>query len=105
MKKKTAPLHPSVRLSKADEEAILRNKAFNALPPEEKIKELQRQVREERARAAQAESELARLKELRHNDVYHKDGIIKNLTERLADAEARIEELEQQYNCKPGDDA
>jgi uncharacterized protein involved in exopolysaccharide biosynthesis len=55
---------------------------------------LQRQLREERARAANAESELTRLKELRHNDVFHKDGIIQNLRERLADAEARVKELE-----------
>ena len=81
-------------LSKSDQEAIERNKAFNAMSPLEKIEELQRQLKEERARAAHAESELARLKELRHNDVYHKDGIINNLKARLAEAEARVRELE-----------
>ena len=84
-------------LSKADEEAAQRNKEFNALPPEEKIVELQRQLKEERVRAAHAISELARLKELRHNDVYHRDGIIENLKSRLAAAEARVEELEKRY--------
>ena len=82
-------------MSKSDEEAAQRIKEFNALSPQEKITELQRQLKEERARAAHAESELARLKELRQNDVYHRDGIIANLTARLADAEARIDELEK----------
>ena len=82
-------------LPKTDEEAVKRNKDFNALAPLEKIKELQRQLKEERVRATHAESELARLKELRHNDIYHRDGIINNLKERLAEAEARIEELEK----------
>jgi len=88
---------PAGLLSKADEEAIERNKAFNALSPQKKVVELQRQLKEERARAARAESELERLKELRHNDVFHKDGIINNLKERLAEAEARIKELEDLY--------
>jgi hypothetical protein len=88
---------PAGLLSKADEEAIERNKAFNALSPQKKVIELQRQLKEERARAAHAESELERLKELRHNDIFHKDGIINNLRERLADAEARVKELEDLY--------
>ena len=46
-------------LSEHDREAIDRLRDFNALPPEGKIMELQRQLREERARAADAESESA----------------------------------------------
>jgi hypothetical protein len=88
---------PAGLLSKADEEALERNKAFNALSPQKKVIELQRQLKEERVRATRAESELALLKELRHNDVFHKDGIINNLRERLTDAEARIKELEDLY--------
>ena len=84
-------------LSKSDEEAIQKIQEFNAMSPLQKVEELKRRLKEERIRANHAESELARLKELRHNDVYHKDGIIKNLTERLADAEARILELEAKY--------
>jgi len=93
---KQQPLHNTAGLlSKSDEEAVQKIKDFNALSPQDKIKELQRQLKEERARAAHAESELARLTELRQNDVYHKDGIIENLKARLAEAEARIEELEK----------
>ena len=91
-------------LSKSDEEAMQKNKDFNALSPQDKIKELQRQLKEERARATHAESELARLMELRQNDIYHKDGIISNLTERLAEAEARIVELENPHK-KAGEPA
>ena len=89
------PRHTAGLLSKSDEEAVKKIKEYNALSSQDKINELQRQLREERARAAHAESELARLKELRQNDVYHKDGIISNLTARLEEAEARLEELEK----------
>lgn len=87
--------------SKKDLIAIERNKQFHAMPPEEKVVELQRQLKEERIRATNAESELSMLKELHHNAVYHKDGIIENLQARLDIAEtlldearARIKELE-----------
>ena len=84
-------------LSKADEDAIQRNKEFNAMSPTAKVKELQRQLKEERVRAVRAESELANLKDLHHNAVYHKDSIINNLEARLTEAEARIQELESLY--------
>ena len=84
-------------LSSQDEEAIHKLREYHALPPEGKIEELQRQLREERARAAGAESELARLKELHHNDVYHKDSIIDSLNRQLDTANARIRELEAKY--------
>jgi len=86
--------HPNGLLSKADEEAIERNEKFAAMSDAEKVEELQSQLKKERTRAATAESELARLKELRHNDNYHKDGIIANLQTRLDTAEARVDELE-----------
>jgi len=89
-------------LSKKDLEAIQRLRDYDALPPEGKIAELQRQLREERARAAHAESALSRLQELNHNDVYHKDSIIESLKRQvselnaaLAAAQARIQELEE----------
>ena len=91
-------------LSAQDEEAIRKLREYDALPPEGKIAELQRQLREERARAAGAESELARLKELRQNDVYHKDSIIESLKRQNSElsaaldaTQARIQELEAQY--------
>ena len=83
--------------SKADQEAILRNREFNAMSPEEQVVELKRQLKEERVRAIHAESELSRFKELRHNEVYHKDGIIENLKKQLANAFERIKELEEKY--------
>jgi len=92
--KSKTPSCPAGLLSKTDEEAIERNKKFNAMSDAEKVTELQQQLKKERSRAATAESELARLKELRHNDIYHKDGIIANLQARLDTAEARVEELE-----------
>lgn len=85
---------PTGLLTPAEEEAAQKIREFNAMTSDEKVVELQRQLKVERARAAHAESELARLKELRHNDNFHKDGIIKNLEQRLFDAEARVQELE-----------
>ena len=88
-------------MAKFDEEAIQRNREFNAMPPEEKVEELQRQLKEQRVRAVRAESELSDLKAFHKNSVYHKDGIIENLSARLENAEmlldearARIKELE-----------
>ena len=91
-----------LKAREAEHIRILRE--FMALSPEEKITELQRQLREERARAADAEFELARLKELRHNDIMHKDSIIESLKRQNAElcdalgaANARIRELEAHY--------
>jgi len=88
--------------SKSDLEAMQRNREFNAMSPDDKIIELKRQLKEERTRAATAESELARLKELRHNDIYHRDGIIDNLRNRLIKAEARVDELEKLHTVEAG---
>ena len=91
-------------LNAQDEEAIRKLREYDALPPEGKIAELQRQLKEERARAAGAESELDRLRELRQNDTYHKDSIIESLKRQNSElcaaldaAQARIQELEAQY--------
>jgi len=96
-KTSTKPSTPVVLLSKAEEEAVERNKAFNAMSPDEKVTELHRQLKDERFRACTAESELTRLQQYHDNLIYHKDGIIKNLESRLANAEARVEELEALY--------
>jgi hypothetical protein len=80
---------------KAEEDAALgKQRQFDALSPEGKIAELQRQLREERARAAAAEDSLAREKELRYNDNYHNGGTIELLKNQLEAARARIKELE-----------
>ena len=81
-------------LSKADLEAIQRNNEFHAMSDAEKVEELERRLKKEGKRAAIAETELARLKDVHHNAVYHKDSIIKNLQARLDMAEARVAELE-----------
>lgn len=88
-------------LSEKDKEAVRKLREFNALPPEGKITELQRQLREERARAATAESELAMLRERHGIDVDHKDSIIdslkrqnEELSDALTTANERIAELE-----------
>jgi len=80
--------------SEAELEADRRNKEFHAMSDADKVVELKRQLKEERKRAATAESELARLKEYHDNLIYHKDGAINNLQARLDAAEARIHELE-----------
>lgn len=80
-------------LSPKDREAVERHNAFYAMSPEEKITELQSQLKAERTRAITAETELSRLKDELHNAVYHRDGIISSLERQLADAHARIEEL------------
>jgi hypothetical protein len=51
-------------LDEQNKEVVRHVKEFYALPPEEKIEELLRQLKAERKRAAYAESELARLKEV-----------------------------------------
>lgn len=91
-----------LKLKAEEADAVRKRREYDALPPEGKIAELERQLREARARAAGAEFELAREKELRYNDNYHRDGTIENLKGRLktlgaalAAAEARIQELEE----------
>ena len=84
---------------------------FDALPPDEKIIELQRQLKEARGRANSAECSLARERENRKNSESHlqstikmlqgrlamndeRDATIESLRARLEAAEARIAELE-----------
>ena len=99
---KNDPYFAKIRAQEAENGRIARE--FAALSPEGKIADLQRQLREERARSAEARSELASLKELRHNDVYHMQGNIDNLqtqisrlTAALDAANARIRELEAEH--------
>ena len=101
---KNDPYLAQLKAEEAEHNRAVRK--FNALSPEGKIEELQRQLREARARAAGAESELTRLKELRHNDIYHNEAIIEGLkrqnselTAALAATEARIRELEGVHEC------
>ena len=84
-------------LSPEERAAIERNNAFAAMSPEQKIADLQAQLKAERSRAVAAESELSRLRDELHNAVYHRDGIIKNMERQLAAAEARVRELEEKY--------
>jgi hypothetical protein len=80
-------------LSKEDEEAQQKICEFNALPPIKKIEVLQEQLRQERARAASAESELRRERELHHNTKYHSKLSIANLEGQVAELSAKIAEL------------
>jgi len=80
--------------SAQEEEALRKRREFDALSPEGKIAELQRQLREERVRANGAESDLEREKKLRHNEMFHYTATINLLKNQLAAANARIMELE-----------
>ncbi|GHV33161.1 hypothetical protein FACS18949_06360 [Clostridia bacterium] len=84
-------------LSPKEREAVERNNAFAAMSPDEKIIDLQRQLREERCRAVTAETELERLKVELHNATMHRDGTIHSLENQLENAYARIAELEVKY--------
>ena len=99
----SASSYPMGLLSKAEEEAVERNKKFNAMSDAEKVTELQRLLKEEKTRAATAESELARLKEHHQNLIYHKDGAIANLQARLDAAETKVEELKALYGIPAGE--
>ena len=99
---KCDPAFEKIRAQEA--EAIRKRQEFEALSPEDKIAELQRRLKEERIRANDAESKLEREKELRRNDVYHRDGTIEmlqgqiaNLESALAEARKKITELEKNY--------
>jgi ParB family chromosome partitioning protein len=85
------------KLSAKDEEAIRKLNEFHAMSPEGKIEELKRQLREQRARAAGAESDLRREKELRYNEVYHLTGPVDWRKRQLEEAYARIRDLEAQH--------
>ena len=81
-------------LSPKEREAVERHNAFSAMTPEEKIVDLQAQLKTERSRAAAAETELSRIKDELHNAVLHRDGIISSLERQLEAAHAKIKELE-----------
>jgi len=92
----SAPRAPST-LSKEDEEAQHKISEFNSLSPKEKINHLQEQLRLERARAANAESELKRERELHHNTKYHSDLSIKNLEGQVAELTAKVTKLTEDF--------
>jgi hypothetical protein len=58
-----------------------------------KIEVLQEQLRVERARAAEAESELKRERELHHNTKYHSQLSISNLEGQVAELTTKVAEL------------
>jgi hypothetical protein len=100
---------PDSYFSKQDREAMQKIKEFAAMSNEEKIVELQRRLKEERARAAHAESELSRVKDILHNTTYHGNANIENLKMQIASrdkalekAEARIKELESATSSQVG---
>jgi ParB family chromosome partitioning protein len=72
-------------------------KAHESEKPIDRMTELEQLLRTERSRAATAESELARLRELHHNAVLHMEGSIENLKMQLEAAHSRIKELEDRY--------
>jgi len=82
------------KLETEQAEAVRKRLEFDALPPEGKIAELHRQLKEARVRANAAETDLAREKELRKNAESHFGATIESLRNRIAAAEARIAELE-----------
>ena len=96
---KTDPMLDKLKAEEAD--AILKRHEFDGLPPEGKIEELQRRLKAERVRAASAESELVREKELRQNEMYHYNATIEMLNNQLDAANARIRELEEKYERGP----
>jgi len=83
-------------LAKDAEYAAMRRE-FDDLPPEGKIEELQRQLRETKARAASAESDLSREKELRKNYEYHYKGTLEMMQRQLEEANQIIHELKAKY--------
>lgn len=92
---KTDPLLEKLKAEEAD--VVRRRRDFDALSPDGKIAELQRQLREVHAHAAGAESALAREKELRQNEMCHYTATIDMLKNQLAAAEARIVKLEGEH--------
>ena len=85
------------KLKAEESEAIRKRREFDSLSPEEKIADLQRQLKEANARATDAESTLAREKELRQNAESHLGATIEMLNNQLAAAHERIRELEVKY--------
>ncbi|GHV07648.1 hypothetical protein FACS1894217_08830 [Clostridia bacterium] len=88
-------INPLDLISAKDREQIAKNCAFDSLSSDEKISELQRQLRAERARAASAESDLARERKQHQIDNYHNSGTIEMLKRENAELIARIKELEE----------
>jgi chromosome segregation ATPase len=76
-------------MSKKDAEAIRKNAEFDAMTPEGKIAELQRQLREERVLTAELECHSTSLQ----NDINHKNSLIGNLKGQLEAAKAKCDDF------------
>jgi len=100
-KPKTTSEVPDSYMTAQDKEAMRKIQEFAAMSPEQKITELQQRLKDERARAARAESELSKLKDVLHNTNMHTTANIDNLKMQvksldtaLGEALARVKELE-----------
>ena len=96
-------LRSMLKSGKADSEGICADDEFEALPPEGKIKELKRQLFEERAHSANVETDFALLKSTTGIAIDNKASIIDGLKQQnaklikeLEAANLRIAELEEQ---------
>lgn len=81
---------PMDLFSKKEIEVMRKLAEFNAMTPEGKIAELQRQLREERVRYGSIEDKLASVQ----NDLNHKNSLVDNLKKQLAEAHEIIRKLE-----------
>jgi hypothetical protein len=81
-------------LSAHDREVLRKKKEFNAMSPEGKIAELERQLFDMRVRAQAAESDLDTLKVEYGIKVDHKDSIISSLKRQVAELSAALEAAE-----------
>jgi predicted RNase H-like nuclease (RuvC/YqgF family) len=87
------PTSPYIeKIMKQDEERIQKIREFQALPPDEKIAELERRVYEERLRASIAENALLEFKEKIHNEILHRDSNIENLSGQVYRLKAALHE-------------
>jgi ParB family chromosome partitioning protein len=77
-----------------------KSREFSELSPEEKIEELQKQVKEQRFLYNSAKSDFAREKTARQNETYHYNITLEMMEKRLETAYKRITELEEKY--EPG---
>jgi ParB family chromosome partitioning protein len=90
-KESTPNPRPQLPIDPLEEEMIQRARAFDALPPEGKIADLQRQLKEMRCRAVTAESEAEDWKRRYGIATDHKDSIIDMLKRQVAQLEAELE--------------
>ena len=102
------PMTPQMeRKMQEEEERIRKVKEWDAMPPADKVVELEKRLKAEESRAFNAESELREFMERTHNKIYHAEGTIELLRSQkqeletaLSVANARIKELEDMYEPK-----